>query len=125
MANTFVLYARNSLEHNTIITKDFFSSVLMAVCDANYSFTMIDLRQYGSNNDSGILASSVLGEMFDNAEMNLPAPSKIYQSSDQDLLYYLLGDEISPLKDWLMRPFLGKGVTEEEKIYNYRHSRAR
>ena len=97
----------------------------MAVCDANYCFTMIDLRQYGSNNDSGILASSVMGEMFDNGEMNLPAPSKIYQSSDQDLLYFLLGDEIFPLKDWLMRPFPGKGVTEEEKIYNYRHSRAR
>ena len=58
--------------------KGFFSIVLMAVCDASYCFTMIDLGQYGSNNDSGVLASSVMGEMFDNGEMNLPAPSKIY-----------------------------------------------
>ena len=97
----------------------------MAVCDANYCFTIIDLGQYGSNNDSGVLASSVMGEMFDNGEMNLPAPSKIYQSSDQDLPYFLLGDAIFPLKDWLMRSFPGAGATEEEKIYNYRHSRAR
>ena len=62
--------------------------------------------------------------MFDNGKMNLPAPSKIYQSSDQDLPYFLLGDGIFPLKDWLMRPFPGAGATEEEKIYNYRHSRA-
>ena len=105
--------------------KGFFSIVLMAVCDANYCFTIIDLGQYGSNNDSCVLASSVMGEMFDNGEMNLPAPSKIYQSSEQDLPYFLLGDEIFPLKDWLMRSFPGAGATEEEKIYNYRHSRAR
>ena len=98
--------------------KGFVSIVLMAVCDVKYCFTMIDLGQYGSNNDSGILASSVMGEMFDNV-------SKIYQSSDQDLPYFLLGDEIFPFKDWLMRPFLGAGATEEEKIYNYRHSSAR
>ena len=46
--------------------KGFFSIILMAVCDANYCFTMIDLEQYGSNNNSGVLASSVMGEMFDN-----------------------------------------------------------
>ena len=56
--------------------------------------------------------------------MNLPAPSKLYQSSYQDFPYFLLGDEIFPLKDWLMRPFPGAGATEEEKIYNYHHSRA-
>ena len=37
----------------------------------------------------------------------------------------MLGDEIFPLKKWLMRPFPGRNATEEEKIYNYRHSRAR
>ena len=106
--------------------KGFFSIVLMAaVCDANYCFTMIDLGQYGSNNDSGVVASSVMGEICDNGEINLPTPSKIYQSSDQDLPYFLLGDEIFRLKDWLMRLFPGAGATEEGKIINYRHSRAR
>ena len=70
-----------------------------------------------------VLASSVMGEMFDNGKMNLPAPSKIYQSSDQDRPCFLLGDEMFPLKDWLMRPFPGAETTEEEKICNYRHSR--
>ena len=106
--------------------KGFFSIVLMAaVCDANYCFTMIDLGQYGSNNDSGVVASSVMGEICDNGEINLPTPSKIYQSSDQDLPYFLLDDEIFRLKDWLMRLFPGARATEEGKINNYRHSRAR
>ena len=98
--------------------KGFFSIVLMAVCDANYCFTLVDIGQYGSNNDSGILASSLMGEMFDDGEMNLPQPSKLHPSSDHELPYFLLGDEIFPLKDWLIRPYPGAGASEEERIYN-------
>ncbi|XP_066914218.1 putative nuclease HARBI1 [Clytia hemisphaerica] len=105
--------------------KGFFSIVLMAVCDANYCFTLVDLGQYGSNNDSGVLSSSLMGEMFDGAEMNLPDPSKIHPSSEENVPYFLLGDEIFPLKSWLMRPYPGAGASEEERIYNYRHSRGR
>ena len=105
--------------------KGFFSIVLMAVCDANYCFTLFDLGQYGSNNDSGVLASSMMGEMFDYDEMNLPALSKFDEFSEQELPYILLGDGIFPLEDWLMRSFLGEGATEGKKIYYYRHSRAR
>ena len=76
--------------------KGFSSIVLMAVCDVNYCFTMIDPGQYGKNNDSGVLASSLMGEVFDNGEINLPTPSQIYQSSDQDLPYFL----------WVMKYFL-------------------
>ena len=42
------------------------------------------------------------------------------------LPYFLVGDEIFPLKTWLMRPYPGTDLScEEKKIYNYRHSRAR
>ena len=104
--------------------KGFFSIVLMAVCDANYCFTLVDLGQYGSNNDSGILANSRMGQLFDSNDMFVPEDSQLSQS-DQTLSYFLLGDEIFPLKKWLMRPFPGKNANEAERIYNYRHSRAR
>ena len=38
--------------------KGLFSIVPLAICDANYCFTLFDLGQFGSNNDSGVLASS-------------------------------------------------------------------
>ena len=44
--------------------KDFFSIALLAICDANYCFTFFDLGQFGRNNDSGVLASSQIGEIF-------------------------------------------------------------
>ena len=110
-----------SLYHNY---KGFFSIVLMAICDANYCFTLFDLGQYGSNNDSGILANSKMGDLFKTNSLNVPGDSNLDDSSI-NLPDFLLGDEIFPLKKWLMRPYPGKNASEQEKIYNYRHSRAR
>ena len=36
----------------------------------------------------------------------------------------MVGDEIFPLKTWLMRPYPGQ-LTEEQRVFNYRLSRAR
>ena len=44
--------------------KGFFSIALLEICDANYCFTLFDLGQFGSNNDSGVLASSQIREIF-------------------------------------------------------------
>ena len=51
--------------------------VLLAVCDARYCFTLFDVGEYGSNNDSGILGNSKLGRRFGNGEMSIPAYEKI------------------------------------------------
>ena len=105
--------------------KGFFSLVLMAICDADYCFTMFDIGQFGSNNDSGVLANSSMGEAFENNTINVPQSREINDSTG-DVPYFLVKDEIFPLKKWLMRPYPGTSLSEEEnKIYNYRHSRAR
>ncbi|CAH3027935.1 unnamed protein product [Porites evermanni] len=41
------------------------------------------------------------------------------------LPYVLVGDDIFPLKIWLMKPSPGKSQTEIQAIYNYRLSRCR
>lgn len=105
--------------------KGFFSLVLMAVCDANYCFTLFDIGAYGSNNDSGVLANSEMGARLENNTFNVPIAEELDGCSYKPLPYFLIGDEIFPLKSWLMRPFPGKNSSEEERIYNYRHSRAR
>ena len=110
-----------SLYHNF---KGFFSIVLLAICDSKYCFTLFDLGQYGSNNDSGALLKSKISELFENSVLNIPPPSDIDGFPSNPVPYVLLGDEIFPLKMWLLRSFSGP-LMEEQRIFAYRLSRAR
>ena len=53
----------------------------MVICDANYCFTLFDLGQYGSNNDSGILVNSKMGDLFETNSLNVPGDSNLDDSS--------------------------------------------
>ena len=45
--------------------KNFHSIVLLAICDANYCFSFVDIGAYGGSNDASVLASSLYGSAFD------------------------------------------------------------
>ena len=60
-----------SLWHNY---KGFFSIVLIAICDSRYNFIAIDIRQYGSNNDSAILLNSKMRETFEKDSFHVLVP---------------------------------------------------
>ena len=100
-----------------------FSIVLLAICDAKYNFTLVDIDRHGSNNDSQVLANRTMGKKFSNGTMNMPTPSSREGCSLDLLFYYLVGDKIFPLKEWLLRPYPGT-LIEEQKIFNYHFSRA-
>ena len=53
--------------------KEFFSQVLLAVCDAKYKFIFIDVGQYGSTNDSAVLKNSELGRCLKSYSLNIPS----------------------------------------------------
>ena len=56
----------------------------------------------------GVLAKLKIGEVVEVRELNIRTPS-IYMARDFDsLLYFLVGDEIFPLKTWLRRSYPGK-----------------
>ena len=111
-----------SLFHNY---KGFFSIVLLALCDAKYRFTLIDIGQYGSNNDTSVFNKSRMGKAFQQGKMGLPNASPLKGFTLSSLPYYLVGDEIFALKSWLMKPYPGRRLEEEKSIFNYRLSRAR
>ena len=77
--------------------KGTFSFVLPAICDAKYNFTLVDIDQYGFNNDSGVIAQSKISSAFKNNTLSLPE-SEALPETNLDILYFLVGDEIFPLK---------------------------
>lgn len=104
--------------------KNYFSMVLMAVCDADYIFTMIDIGNYGSQCDSNVFQNSRFGRQLRSGHLVFPAPKPLFEGGPS-LPCFLLGDGGFALQPNLMRPFPGQNLGHRETIYNYRHSRGR
>ena len=98
-----------SLWHNY---KGFFSLVLLAICGARYCFSFVDVGEYRSNNNSGIFLNSEMGDLFRQGNLNIPPRIK-NSGSDYELSYFLVGDEIFPLQDWLIQPYAGSSLINE------------
>lgn len=101
------------------------SIVLLALVDANYKFTWIDVGNYGRNSDGGIFEKSLLGQWSANNRIDFPRDEPLTPTG-QICPFVMVGDEAFPLKSYLMRPFSRNNLTgEAEKNFNYRLSRAR
>lgn len=79
----------------------------MAMCDAHYRFTAIDVGALGREGDRGIFATSILAELLENNDLNLPGPEEM-PFSKKVLPYVIVGDEGFPLKTFLIRPYPGR-----------------
>lgn len=80
----------------------YYSIVLMAVSDARYCFTLVNVADFGSNSDSSILTKSSTGKGVEKQKMKVPNAKPVFGYKG-NLPYLLVGDEISLLKTWLMR----------------------
>lgn len=105
--------------------KKTYSIVLLAIVDANYKFIAVDVGSYGKNSDAGIFTSSAMGKSLDNKTFGMPADTIINENSGTIVPHVIVGDEAFPLKTYLMRPYSGRNLPEEKRIFNYRLSRAR
>ncbi|KAJ8917036.1 hypothetical protein NQ315_012955 [Exocentrus adspersus] len=100
------------------------SIVLLAVADSQYVFTLVDVGASGRQSDGGIFSKSQIGQKLKENLLNLPPPRRI-SSERPELPYVFVGDEAFPLLTNLLRPFPGKTLDIEKRVYNYRLSRAR
>lgn len=106
--------------------KRYFSIVLLAVVDYDYRFTYMDVGAVGSESDAGVFAQSRLSALLDTAEANLPPSEPFLEDpSGPPMPYFLVGDDAFALRPWLLKPYPCRGLTHDERIYNYRFSRAR
>lgn len=87
------------------------SIVLMAAVDHDYCFTYIDIGCNGRVSDGGVFSHCSLSNALEN---NILPEGHLF-----------VGDNAFPLKKYLMKPYGGNNLTHEQKIFNYRLSRAR
>ena len=96
----------------------------MAVVDANYRFIYVDIGSNGRISDGGIFRETSLCQMLEQKQLNIPQAKSI-PNCNKTYPYILLGDDAFALKEYLMKPFPWRNLTEDQKYYNYRLSRAR
>ena len=104
--------------------KGFHSIVLLALVDANYKFLYIDVGANGLCSDGGVFKDSNLYKALEDGTAGLP-PRYPLPNDDQALPHFICGDDAFGLRTWLLKPYPHRGMTRQERVFNYRLSRAR
>ncbi|XP_066596930.1 uncharacterized protein [Prorops nasuta] len=105
--------------------KKYFSIILMAVADHLYRFTLVDIGAFGGMNDAGVFSKSNIGINLQNEQLHLPHEEICLPNSQLKTWYYFVADDAFKLSPRVMKPYSKQNLTYDEKIFNYRVSRAR
>ncbi len=79
------------------------SIVLMAVCDYNYCFTLLDIGDYGRQSDGGVFSNSLFGRAMENNLLSIPE-SEVMNGQQTATPFFFVGDSAFPLKLYMLRP---------------------
>ena len=97
---------------------------MLALVDANYRFTYVEVRAEGWLGDGGQWQSSKLKAAIDKNKLHLPPPSSL-PGTDIQLPYAIVGDDAFALDEHMLKPFNRQKMDRKQQIFNYRLSRAR
>lgn len=104
--------------------KGFYSIVLLALVDSNYTFMWADVGAPGSCSDGGVFNRGSLKRRLADNTLGLPPPEPI-PGDDKNIPYFIIGDDAFPMATYLMKPFPLRLLTPPQRIFNYRLSRGR
>jgi hypothetical protein len=104
--------------------KGFYSILLFALVDADYKFIWADVSGKGAASDAQVFNDSDLKTCMDDGTIGFPPPEPLTNDTE-DVPYFLVGDDAFALRTTMMKPYSRRGLTREERIFNYRLSRAR
>ena len=102
-----------------------FSIILFAMVSSDYKFIWVDVSGKGSSSDAHIYNNSELRAGLENDDIvGWPRPDPL-PHDNQDVPYFLVGDDAFALRTYLMKPYKARNLNRQERIFNYRLSRAR
>ncbi|XP_018395112.1 PREDICTED: uncharacterized protein LOC108773704, partial [Cyphomyrmex costatus] len=94
--------------------KKTFSVVLMAMCDYEYKFTLVDVGAFGSDCDAGVLSKSIFGKALYDRTLNISHETRKLPQSKVELPYFVDGDEAFQLHKNVMRPYPGRFLSNDK-----------
>lgn len=97
--------------------------VLIACCDADGLFTMIESGYAGRNRDGGTFRASAIKYWLTHSGLDIPSPTRLPNDINKSFCpFYLVGDEAFSLTPYLMRPYSKKILDNTKRVFNYRLS---
>jgi len=94
--------------------KHYCSIQLLAICDANYCFTYVDIGDFGKNNDASIYNNSRFNKKLQAGTLNIPELHIYPEKNDCKMPFVLVGDEAFALSNAMMRPYGGKDLPQNK-----------
>ena len=118
---------------NISITKGYYSLVFMAFVDSNYRFIFADVGCQGSVSDGGVFRRTSLWKALEDKILNIPPPKALPQNPDpifedtshMKVEHFFVCDDAFPIGINKMKPYSKRDMTEAQRIFSYRLSRAR
>jgi len=104
--------------------KGFCSIILLAVVDSEYKFMWVSVGAEGSCSDAGLFNRSSLEPALRNGTLGFPDPEPLPRD-DRCTSFFLVGDDAFPLRSYMVKPYPHHNLDREQRIFNYRCSRAR
>lgn len=103
--------------------KNFYSIVLLAVCDADYKFIYCQCGSKGSESDGGIFGDSKLLKWLEESSLNIPEPKDILGFGK--IPYFFVADGAFKGSQHVLKPYSGIFLSEDQLNFNKRLSAAR
>lgn len=104
--------------------KGFFSIIMLALVDADYRFIWLDVGINGACSDAQVWNQCELKLLTEKKKLGLPEPEPL-PGREEPIPFFFIGDDAFALRTYMMKPYSIRHMSKEERIFNYRLSRAR
>ncbi|XP_073401160.1 uncharacterized protein [Dendrobates tinctorius] len=105
--------------------KKYFSTVLMAISDADCMFVAVDIGAFGRGNDSQAFKNSDMGRRLYGNQINFPMPRRLPNTEAPPQPFVMVGDEAFQMCKNMLKPYSSRDLDHTKIIFNYRLTRAR
>ncbi|XP_033118810.1 uncharacterized protein LOC117118352 [Anneissia japonica] len=106
-----------------LATGDSYKSLEYGFRVANNSISKL-VPEIGAPDDGGVFQDCTLRDALEKGKLGLPEPAPL-PNDDQPVPYSIVADDAFQMRSWLMKPYPHRQMTRQQRIFNYRLSRAR